>query len=117
MNNALVGSAVATIFFCQIARRTAIHKRLMRISCFTSFTPSSGPIGTNVTITGTNFNSVPANNIIYFGAVRATVTSGTTTSLNVTVPAGATYQPISVLDNSTGLTGYSLKPSILCCHG
>ena len=55
---------------------------------------------------------VPTNNIVYFGAVRATVTSGTTTSLTVTAPAGATYQPISVLDNATGLTGYSSKPFI-----
>jgi hypothetical protein len=77
-----------------------------------SFNPTSGPVGTSVTITGTNFNAVPANNIVYFGAVRATVTSGTTMSLTVTVPAGATYQPISVLDNATGLTGYSSKPFI-----
>jgi len=78
----------------------------------TSFTPSSGPVGTSVTITGTNFNAVFANNIVYFGAVKATVTAGTTISLTVTVPAGATYQPISVLDNATGLTGYSSKPFI-----
>ena len=77
-----------------------------------SFTPASGPVGTSVTITGTNFNAVPANNIVYFGAVKATVTAGTTISLTVTVPAGATYQPISVLDNATGLTGYSSKPFI-----
>ena len=77
-----------------------------------SFTPSSGPVGTSVIITGTNFNSVPANNIVFFGGVKATVTAATTTSLTVTVPAGATYQPISVLNNSTGLTGYSSKPFI-----
>ena len=78
----------------------------------TSFSPASGPVGTSVTITGTNFNAVPASNIVYFGGVKATVTTGTTTSLTVTVPAGATYQPISVLDNATGLTGYSSKPFI-----
>ncbi len=77
-----------------------------------SFTPSSGPVGTIVTITGTNFNAVFANNIVYFGAVKATVTSGITTSLTVTLPAGATYQPISVLNSATGLTGYSSKPFI-----
>jgi len=77
-----------------------------------SFTPSSGPLGTSVIITGTNFNAVHASNIIYFGAVKATVTSGSTISLTVTVPAGATYEPISVLDNITGLTGYSSRPFI-----
>ncbi|CAN5394500.1 hypothetical protein BH10BAC3_BH10BAC3_17020 [soil metagenome] len=78
-----------------------------------SFTPSSGPAGTSVTITGTNFNAVPANNTVYFGAVRATVTSGTTTSLIAVAPVGATYQSISTLNNATGLTGYSSKPFII----
>ena len=83
----------------------------------TSFSPSSGPVGTTVTITGTNFNAVPANNIVFFGAVKASVTAATITSLTVTVPAGATYQPISVLDNATDLTGYSSKPFITTFPG
>ena len=78
-----------------------------------SFTPVSGSAGTSVMIAGGNFNAVPANNIVYFGAVRATVSSGTTTSLTVTAPASATYHPISVLNNVTGLTGYSSKPYII----
>ena len=77
-----------------------------------SFIPSTGGVGTSVTITGTSFNATAANNIVYFGAVQATVTSGTATSLIVTVPAGATYEPISVLNNATGLTGYSSRPFI-----
>ncbi len=74
----------------------------------TSFTPTSGTIGTLVTITGTNFSPVLSENIVWFGAVRANVTASTTTHLTVTVPAGATYQPISVTVN--GLTGCSSKP-------
>ena len=79
----------------------------------TSFSPSSGAVGTTVIITGTNFNATAANNIVYFGAVRATVTAGTTTSLTVTAPVGATYQPISILNNATDLTGYSSEPFII----
>jgi len=78
----------------------------------TSFTPTSGIVGTSVTITGANFNSTTANNTVFFGAVRATVAAGTTTSLTVTAPEGATFQPISVLDNTTTLTGYSPQPYI-----
>ncbi|MFN5430799.1 MAG: FG-GAP-like repeat-containing protein [Cyclobacteriaceae bacterium] len=74
----------------------------------TGFTPTSGPVGTAVTITGTGFNSTPANNIVYFGAMRATVTAATATQLTVTVPTGATYQPITVL--VSGLVGYSKFP-------
>lgn len=71
----------------------------------TSFTPISGTSGASITITGTNFSATPASNIVYFGATKATVTSATTTSLTVTIPAGATHRPISVTVNS--LTAYS----------
>ena len=80
------------------------------IPTIASFSPASGPIGTSITITGTNFSTTPANNIVYFGATKATVTVATTTQLTVTVPTGATYQPISVLVN--GLTAFSNKPFI-----
>ncbi|MCA6420813.1 MAG: VCBS repeat-containing protein, partial [Cytophagales bacterium] len=74
----------------------------------TSFTPTSGPVGTSVTISGTGFSSTPVNNIVYFGATRAAVTTATATQLNVAVPIGATYQPITLLVN--GLVGYSKFP-------
>ena len=76
----------------------------------TSFTPASGPVGTPVTITGSGFNATAAGNIVYFGAVRAAVTAASTTSITVTVPAGATYEPVSVLNTATALTGYASKP-------
>src|SRR5579872_6537300 len=66
----------------------------------TSFSPASGAIGTIVTITGAGFNATAANNIVFFGATMATVTAASTTSLTVTVPVGATYQPISVLNGN-----------------
>jgi gliding motility-associated-like protein len=78
----------------------------------TSFTPASGPVGTSVTVTGTNFNTTAANNIVFFGATMATVTAASTTSLTVTVPAGATYQPVSVLNGATNLIGYSAAPFV-----
>ena len=77
----------------------------------TNFNPSSGPIGTTVTITGTNFSTTPSNNIVYFGATKATVTAATSTQLTVAVPMGATYQSITVQAN--GLTAYSSKPFIV----
>jgi hypothetical protein len=71
----------------------------------TSFTPESGATGTTVTITGNNFNTTPVDNIVFFGATQATVTSSSSTSLTVNVPPGATHQPITVTTNN--LTGYS----------
>jgi FG-GAP-like repeat/IPT/TIG domain len=81
----------------------------------TSFAPTSGPIGTAVTIVGTNFSTTTSNNIVYFGATRATVTSATATQLTATVPAGATYQPITVLVN--GLLAYSSMPFVVTFSG
>lgn len=73
-----------------------------------SVSPLSGPIGTTVTITGSSFDATPANNIVYFGAVMATVTSASPTSVTVSVPAGATYEPLSL--TTGGLTAYATMP-------
>lgn len=70
-----------------------------------SFNPSSGLVGSTVIITGTNFSSTPANNIVRFNGVAATVTVSSATSLTVTVPAGATTGPITV--TVVGLTATS----------
>lgn len=80
-----------------------------------AFTPASGPVGTTVTISGTGFSPVPGNNIVFFGAVRATITAAAAGSITVTAPAGATYQPISV--STGGLTAYSATPFITTFSG
>ncbi len=72
-----------------------------------SFSPVAAKPGDAVTLTGTNFNATPANNIVFLGAIRATVTTATTTSITTTVPVGATYGYITVLNTATGLVGYS----------
>ncbi len=81
----------------------------------TSFSPSSGAAGTSVVINGANFSTTPANNIVYFGATKATVTAATTTQLTVTAPTGSSYQPISVLVN--GVLAYASKPFLMTFAG
>jgi len=76
-----------------------------------SFIPASGAVGTTVMITGTNFSALPSDNIVYFGATAAAVTSATSTLLTLIVPPGSTFQPISVTTN--GLTAYSNNPFIV----
>lgn len=78
-----------------------------------SFSPVSGKIGTTVTLTGSGFDPAGANDIVYFGAVRATVTTASATALIVTVPAGASLQPISVTTLGTHLTAYSATPFVV----
>lgn len=81
----------------------------------TSFSPTSGPVGTTVTITGSNFSTTPANNIVYFGAVRANVTAATASSLSVIIPSGTTYKPITV--TTGGLTAFSSLPFLVTFTG
>lgn len=66
------------------------------VPTITGVSPISGPVGTAVTITGTGFSTTASNNIVSFGATRATVNSATATTLNVTVPFGANFAPVSV---------------------
>ncbi len=80
-----------------------------------SFSPIKGEIGSIVIISGNNFSPVAANNIVYFGDVKANVISATSNSLSVTVPAGASFKPISV--TVIGLTAYSLTPFIITFGG
>jgi len=67
-----------------------------------SFSPASAAAGSAVTISGTGFSSTPANDVVYFGAGHGTVTAASATSLSVTVPASATYGPITVSVVGTG---------------
>ncbi len=85
------------------------------VPAITSFSPTSGPVGTTVTITGINFDATPANNTVFFGATQADVSAATTTTLTVTVPLGASYQPVSVL--AGGLLAYSSAPFVVTFSG
>lgn len=60
----------------------------------TSFTPTSGPVGTPVTITGSHFSGASS---VKFGGVAAPVRHVVSdTEITATVPAGAVTGPISV---------------------
>ncbi len=74
-----------------------------------SVSPISAEMGSTVTISGKNFGDA-SNNIVFFGGVKAQVTAASETQIKVTVPAGASHQPISVLNIITSLIGYSEKP-------
>ncbi len=74
----------------------------------TSVSPSSGHVGTMVTINGSNFSTNPSDNIIYFGRVKAQALTATSTTITTYVPPGSDYAPVSV--TKARLTGWSNKP-------
>ena len=86
-----------------------LYKLNAQAPTITSFSPTSGAVGDTITIIGTGFNNSSNNNIVFFGATRAFVSAATSTSLTVTVPTGATFAPITVLNTSTTLAAYSTQ--------
>ncbi|MBO9205474.1 MULTISPECIES: FG-GAP-like repeat-containing protein [Niastella] len=94
--------AFITLFLCFFGQQ------LLAQPAINSFSPLMGPVGTTLSINGANFNPVAANNVVFFGAVRATVTAATINTLTVIVPGGASYAPITV--TTSGLTAYSSRP-------
>lgn len=72
-----------------------------------SFSPTSGDVGSSITISGSGFDATTTNNVVYFGGAQATVTSASSSSLSVTVPKGSTYDPITVVNTTTGKVSQS----------
>jgi hypothetical protein len=63
----------------------------------TRIEPASVRAGDTVTVVGTNFNTDPTGNRVFFGGMQARVLSGTSgTSLRVIVPACAGGSPLAV---------------------
>ncbi len=85
------------------------------IPSITSFNPASGPVGTLVTITGTNFSTVASENTVHFGAVKGSVISSTANMISVLVPAGATNMLLTVTTNQ--LKASSNKPFLVVFSG
>jgi len=55
-----------------------------------SLSPTSGPVGTLVTISGSSFGSSQGTSTVMFNGILATPSSWNATSIRVAVPAGAT---------------------------
>lgn len=78
-----------------------------------SFTPTSGTVGTTITIIGTDFDAIAVNNTVKFNGTAATVTAASATSLTVTVPTAATSGTISVATTA----GIGTSATIFTVHG
>ncbi|MGZ3767517.1 MAG: IPT/TIG domain-containing protein, partial [Mucilaginibacter sp.] len=77
----------------------------LKAPTITTINPTSGKAGSAVSITGTNFDAIAANNTVKFNGTVAVVTAGTTTSLSVTAPAGGSTGAITVTTIGGTATG------------
>jgi hypothetical protein len=82
-----------------------------QIPFINSFSPTNGPVGTVVTITGANFGNDANSNNVYFGGVKASIVSASNNQIVAVVPKGATYKAISITTN--GLISFSARPFVV----
>ena len=69
----------------------------------TSYTPSTGAVGSTVTLSGSNLGNFTPAPLVKFGSTAATVSSATATSISVTVPAGLAAGSVAItLSNFDG---------------
>ncbi|MGH9725691.1 MAG: IPT/TIG domain-containing protein, partial [Candidatus Acidiferrales bacterium] len=66
----------------------------------TELSPTSGPVGTLVTIAGSNFGTTQSNSSVSLNGTTAAVTTWSNTSIVAMVPSGATSGSFSVSVNS-----------------
>jgi Ca2+-binding RTX toxin-like protein len=79
-----------------------------------SFDPTSGTVGTSVTISGTDLSGATA---VTFNEVAATITSNSATEIVTTVPADATTGPIAVTTAGGTATGGTFTMTPATCPG
>ena len=68
------------------------------------FTPTSGPVGTTVTIIGTGYSATSSQDTVSFNGTSASITSASVNQIVATVPTGATTGPIQVTTPSGTFT-------------
>jgi hypothetical protein len=74
-----------------------LRPQLLSGLTLSSFTPVSGPVGTEVTVTGSDFTAVTD---VAFGGVSASYSVDSSSQLRATVPASASTGPITVTTGS-----------------
>jgi hypothetical protein len=79
----------------------------------TSISPTSGPVGTSVTITGANFGSTQGTSTVTFNGTAATPSSWSDTSIVAPVPSGATTGPVVVTVGGVASNGVSFTVTVV----
>src|SRR5882672_7200559 len=81
----------------------------------TNLSQTSGPAGTSITITGTNFGATQGTSTVAFNGITATAASAwSATSITVSVPAGATTGDVVVTVLGTASNGSAFTVLASC---
>lgn len=78
----------------------------------TSLSPTSGIVGTAVTIAGTNFGASQGTSTVRFNGTVATVTSWSASAIVAKVPSGATTGMVTVTVGGVASNGVSFTVTV-----
>jgi hypothetical protein len=78
----------------------------------TGLNPTSGVVGTSVTITGTNFGATQGTSTVSFNGTAATPTSWSTASIAIPVPTGATTGNVVVTVGGIASNGVTFTVTV-----
>jgi RHS repeat-associated protein len=95
------------VVFASGVNSNGVNFTVVATPSITSLSTTSGPVGTSVTITGTNFGSPQGSGTVSFNGTGASVTSWTATSIGVAVPAAATTGNVVVFASGVNSNGKS----------
>lgn len=84
-----------------------VNNTATTVPSIASLNPTSGPVGTSVTIAGTNFGLTQGTSTVTFNGVAAKVTSWSAASVVALVPAGATTGNVVVTVSGVSSSGVS----------
>jgi len=80
------------------------QERIVQTASITDFFPKSGTMGSQITLTGTNFSAEKSENIVRINGLEAVVTYATAGKLKVVVPEGATTGKLSLTIGAATVT-------------
>src|SRR2546427_2590199 len=103
-------TAVARDAAGNTATAPAVSLTVVRKPTITSFTPTSGPVGTMVTISGTDFTGVTA--VTFNGGNGDPFTGTSATAIQDSVPMGATTGPLSVTPTGNTATATAVVAAV-----
>lgn len=111
LTGASIGDITLTASAPQHIMATAVYSVLPKIT-INSLTPSTGPVGSPVTISGSNFAIDIVGNEVRFNGERAVIASATANELKVIVPVKATSGLVTVttaLGTATSSTPFTIQ--------
>jgi len=96
LNRADAASNVVQYVYDAAGNIVAIQRVSPAPVTLTGFAPTTGPVGTSVSISGTGFAATAAQIIVSFNGIAASVTAASATTLTAVVPVGAATGRITV---------------------